>query len=175
MNGKSMITIAALALMLSAAALTAQPPAGGPGAHGIGSCARADAAGPEAARGARGPALLNPRFLTRYLDLSEQQVKEMKALFEDHREATRPIHEELRGLHRELRALLDGEDPDPGAIGRVILEGEALKTGARALREALHSDLRALLTTEQQERWNILLEIVDILRSPRRGGPPQGD
>ena len=169
MRSTTPITIVALALLLSAGTLVARPPAGGHGAaRGAGPGTQIDGNAP---RGARGPALLAPRFLVRYLELSEQQVEETKALFEAHRDAVRPLHRELRDLHRELRGLLEGEDPDASAVGELVLEGKVLKDELRTSREVFHGDLRALLTTDQQKRWDILLEIVEILRSPGPAGP----
>jgi Spy/CpxP family protein refolding chaperone len=152
---------AVAALGIGAATLGAQPP-GGPGHGGPG--------GPEGIGRPpgqaehRGPDLLNPRFLARYLELTEEQREELKAILETHRDAVRPIQEEIRTLGQELRALLESESPDPANVGEIVLEIQALHQDVAAARQVLLDDIRASLTPEQQEKLDRILEILEALR-----------
>ena len=149
------LTLTAL-LLAGLAPLAAQPPGhGGAGArHG----------------GGPGPDPLDPGFLARYLELTDSQKEEAKALFEAHREAIRPIHEEMKALGEELRALLDSDSPDATAVGEAVLALQALRERAATAREGVVDDLRGILTTSQQVKLDHLLEILELQRDRGRRG-----
>lgn len=152
---------AAAALVLAtlvALPLLAQPPGGG-GAPGRG--------GPDAAHGPGGFPL---RGLAAFLELTDAQIEDSRALFEDLAAELRPLAKEARALREELATLLDSADPDPAEVGALVVELHALGGEMKAARDAFDAAFSALLTPGQLERWETLKEARRLFRGPGRGG-----
>jgi len=90
------------------------------------------------------------RVITEFLGLDEDQVAEWQALWEAREEAVAPLREQLRATEEQLRELLLGEDPDPGAVGALVLAGKALREGIAAAHQEYLMGFDALLTPEQK-------------------------
>lgn len=73
----------------------------------------------------------------------------------------------MRQNHQALEAALERDDPDPTAVGKIAIEGRALRKQAEAHREQMNQALREFLTPEQQTK-------LDVLESMRRRGPRFG-
>jgi Spy/CpxP family protein refolding chaperone len=99
-----------------------------------------------------------------YLGLSDEQ----KAQLSEHREKARPqiqaMREKVRANHEKMRAALDAQPPDPATVGAIAIEGHRLQLQMKAQREAAEKEMRAMLTPEQQTRF-------DALQALRRSGP----
>lgn len=165
------IPLALLAILVLIPLAAAQPPStdAGPGFDGPG----VDRGFGPAGRGHH--RVHDLRFLARFLELTDEQVEQARALFEGTRELTRPVREDLRATAGELRELLAGEAPDPTPVGELVLEIQDLRSELREAREILFEDFRALLTAEQNEKLDTLLEARKARRE-RRGarGPDAG-
>jgi len=159
----------ALSLTLAAALLLswnllAQPPAGGPGGppgvhHGPGFAAR----GPQA-----GGPFGNLRFVATFLDLTEEQQQQGRALRQRLREDSAALREEVRGLRRQLRAELEEETPDATRVGELMIATHGQRKQLRALREQALADFEALLTAEQLEKFQDLRQALQERRQARR-------
>jgi len=157
----------ALALLVLAPVLTlslaAQPPAGGPGV------------GPD---GAFGPAghpdgpgkFLLPR-IAEYLDLTDAQIDQAKALLEEMKTQGEPLREEAEAVRTELQGLLGGDSPDPAAVGTRVIRLHELAEEGRALRETFEGSFAAILTPDQLERWELARGLRGLFgHGPGRGG-----
>ena len=100
-----------------------------------------------------------------FLDLNEQQIEEWQALHEGQSEAAQGKREEMRALHTQIEELVGSDSANPATIGNLVLEAHALRGSQEAAREALHAELMAVLTPEQQGRFEAMKEL-----HPRRGG-----
>lgn len=164
-------------ILVSPAALGAQPgamsrPGSGPGpGPGFGP------AGPPAGPGhcllpddAFGEELASRRIevLTDYLELSESQRAELEAIVEEQRELREADREGLRGEAERLRELLDGESPDAAEVGRLVLDLHRAKESLMAQRAAERERIEALLTPDQLERF----EALEAARQMRPPHPP---
>ncbi len=113
--------------------------------------------------GGRGPGGFMAGRMARLLNLSDDQ----KAAFQKALDAQRPqfqaLHQQLRDNRSKLQELLQGESPDPAAVGQLVIQGHALMTQAKALRDQSNQTLRGLLTPDQQAKF-------DALQSLRQGG-----
>lgn len=168
------LLILALPLLL-APPLWSQPGAppdgagpGAPGPHGL----FAPESGPGGGRGMDHGFPLSR--IARFLDLSESQLEQARSLHEELVAAARPLHEDARRLHEELRGLLNGDAPDPAAVGARVLEIHEIREQGRLLRQELEADFSALLTPAQRERWDLLKDLRSLQHGPRhgrRGGP----
>ena len=103
--------------------------------------------------------------LKRFLALNETQVKDIGVLLKTHREAAFPLRQDLRARNHELRNALDTAEPDPNAVGQLVIVRSGLTKQLRALNVKLRSDIAALLTPEQKQKF----EQMNPRRGARRG------
>jgi Spy/CpxP family protein refolding chaperone len=139
------LACAAVALVLGAAAATAQPPA--PEGHG-----------------GRGPRMDRAEGMARFLGLSEPQKEQVRQLMDDRRAEHEALRGELEKNQDQLRTALESASPDPAVVGELAIEGHRLHEQGRALREAQDKAIRALLTAEQQVKF-------DAMKARREQGP----
>ncbi len=140
---------------------------GGPGFFGGAAAAEGDAGG-----GGEGLHRLPLRRLAHFLDLTEAQIAEARAIFEAARTAAEPLRTARRDLAGQLREALDAAEPDPAAVGALTIalhdNGEAL----RAVLQGAIEDFEAILTPEQLERFEVLRDARRVFgRGHHRGGP----
>jgi Spy/CpxP family protein refolding chaperone len=137
-----LVGVAALALSMAAAAQPQERPMHGPQGRG----------GPGGAR---------------YLDLTADQKTQIQELRQSQRPQMQALAQKLRETQKRLREALDAASPDPAAIGAIALEGHELQKQMRKLHEDADAAVRALLTPEQQVKF-------DALQSLRRERGPMG-
>ena len=107
----------------------------------------------------------DPRFVARFLQLTETQVAEWRELRADLRAATKPLHDAIGPLQDQLETLLDGAAPDACTDGAVVVSIDDNRDQLAALRADYESDFEALLTAEQLDRWE---RLQGICRGPDR-------
>lgn len=125
------------AFVISAAAATAQPPAGGSG---------------EEAWAGRG------RFerAAEYLELTDDQRTQLHAAFEQYEPERSAAREQMREQRQALRKLMEGDAPDPTAIGQAMLAIEGLRKEGQARRKSHQETFKSLLTPEQLRKWELV-------------------
>ena len=85
-----------------------------------------------------------------FLALTENQVAEWDALLAAREEAVAPLREQLLATEEQLRELLQSENPDPGAVGTLVLSGKTLREGIGATHRTYVEEFEAMLTNEQK-------------------------
>ncbi|HEX9186808.1 MAG TPA: periplasmic heavy metal sensor [Vicinamibacteria bacterium] len=143
-------------LALGAAVLAAQPPgADGPGGPG-------------------GPRMRRAEGMARTLGLSEEQKAQVEKLVQ----AQRPKHEALRQQIEQnderLGEALEAGSPDPLSVGELAIEGHRLRQEGKALREEQDKAVRALLTPEQQAKFDAMKALREDGRRMGKGRPGRG-
>ncbi|MCL4836540.1 MAG: Spy/CpxP family protein refolding chaperone [Thermoanaerobaculia bacterium] len=148
-------------LLLAALPALAQPPGAG--------------LGPRPGAGMRpfGPGSDEPgeRLIARLdhlLDLSAAQREELEGLAAAHREAAQPLREQERTNADQLRTLLEGSNPAPAEVGRLVIANHGLREQLRAERERFDAALTALLTPEQRAAWETAKKLKGGERRPMR-------
>ncbi len=129
-------TLGAAAVLLAAVAVGAQPapPAGGPGGPGRGMLQR----------------------MERALNLtSDQQAAFQKAL-DQQKPQMDALHQQMQDNRQKLEAALSADNPDPAAVGTLAIEQHKLMQQGKALHDQLAQSLRALLTPDQQTKFDAL-------------------
>ncbi|HSM52520.1 MAG TPA: Spy/CpxP family protein refolding chaperone [Thermoanaerobaculia bacterium] len=158
--------LAAVALLAALPAL-AQPPGAG--------------LGPRAGAGmgpfGPGPEEIGERLIARLdhlLDLSAAQKDQIEALAAGHRDTVQPLREQERTNAEQLRTLLDGSNPSPAEVGRLVIANHGLREQIRSQRERFDAELSALLTPEQRAAWETAKKLKGGDRRPMRrpGGRP---
>jgi Spy/CpxP family protein refolding chaperone len=135
--------------------------------------------GPPGPPGHRGPPPID-QVLERHADrlgLSPDVRARVHQIAEQARAAEEPLREEVRQRHRELRALLDQDDPQLDAVMHKTEEISAAELALHQERLRAFLAVRQLLTPEQRRE---LVQIFEERRAQRRrhwhwdggGGPP---
>ncbi len=161
----TVLTLAVLALLAAVPALA--QPGHGPGHHG-GDMGHAYGAA-EAGFGHGTPGRHMGRLI-RFLDLTEAQKESAEAIFEATLAEVEPIREARRERHQELRTLLDGDSPEAGEVGSLVIANHAARDQVRAIHEAAFAEFKDLLTVEQLEKLERFEERRDERRNRRHGG-----
>jgi len=85
----------------------------------------------------------------RFLQLSEDQVATWHDLATAREEAAAPIREALGAVHDQLAELFAQEDPDPAAVGSLVLERRSLEAELVEIQRAYVEGFEAMLDEEQ--------------------------
>lgn len=105
--------------------------------------------------GPNGPGPNAPRpkeVVTRFLALSADQVTAWETLLTALETTVRPLVQQIVANDRQLAELLKQPNPDPAAIGNLILANRALREQIRGAQETYVTGFEALLTQEQKDK-----------------------
>ena len=94
--------------------------------------------------------------LKNYLALTDAQVADISSLLKKHQGAAFPLRQDLRARNHELRMALDTPEPNPNAVGQLVIARQSVNKQLRALNAKLRSDIAAVLTPEQREKFQQL-------------------
>ena len=105
--------------------------------------------------------------IAEFLELSEEQAVQWRALHEERTEA-------MRSRFEQVRSMLEAETPDEAAVGRAVIAAHREMEALSALGDELHAELAELLTPDQLEKLETVRQAREELgprRGGRRGGP----
>lgn len=88
--------------------------------------------------------------ITEFLALTADQVGQWDALLAEREEAVAPLREQLQSTGDQLKQLLNGPSPDPGAVGTLVISGKTLREGIEAAQRAYVEGFETMLTPEQR-------------------------
>ncbi len=161
-----------LLVLLSAAALFAQPGPGGPGGPG---------------RFGPGEGMQPPAdAIKAYLNLTDSQVTSLRTLQTNQRNAMQTAMNEIGTKERALRERLQAGSTDAPALGAALIEIENLRKRLQTLRDGFEAQALAVLSAEQRSRLKNLsdaaalqdeirqatmLNLLDPPAGPGFGGP----
>ena len=91
-------------------------------------------------------------ILKNVLNLSEEQVGEIRGLVEARAEAVRPLAEQIKIFEEALKELLNGDLPDPTAVGDLVLDIQMLRQEIEGHQQSFREGFHMLLLAEQSER-----------------------
>lgn len=106
--------------------------------------------------------------IARTLDLSREQIEEIKKMNEEIRSALWPVREELFKKRQELMSLLREKDPDSMHVDRLLKEIAAMQAEHETKIFYRMLKMREILTPEQREQFGGLLH-----RFMEQGRPPE--
>ena len=111
-----------------------------------------------------GPGQLPPPIQTvaKHLELSPEQVGAWMGLLDGLHQQQRPLHEQVQALEEELRLQLQQPEPDPAAVGQLILEIHALREQIRINEDTYRDAFEDLLNEEQLEKLYLLREASEL-------------
>ena len=102
------------------------------------------------------------------LGLTEAQQEKLREIMEEQRAQREAVYEKLAANREALHGLLEGGSADANAVGELVLEGRKLHEQSRTLRDAEQKAIRAILTPEQQKKFD------QALAQRRERGPNRG-
>jgi Spy/CpxP family protein refolding chaperone len=117
---------------------------------------------PGAGPGAGMPPHGREEGMTRELGLSQEQQDKVREIMDEQRSQRDQLHDKIAANRDALHELLESGSADATAVGELVLKGRRLHEESRALRDAEQKAIRAILTPEQQKKF-------DKFQSPRRG------
>lgn len=90
--------------------------------------------------------------VARYLELTSEQLGTWDELLATLRSTVEPLQQRLREVESQLAELLRQENPDPAAVGALVIEGRTLRAGiGQAMRDYV-TGFEAMLTPEQMRK-----------------------
>jgi len=105
--------------------------------------------------GPNAPMPQNPvQVLARFLQLTEQQAADLRALLEARKDIVEPLMKQIPEKEKELPDLLNSASPEPAAVGRVTIAIHDLRRQVDEARKDFAAGFEALLSAEQKTRVN---------------------
>ncbi len=102
------------------------------------------------------------RVVTRFLELTPEQEEAWRALMEGLRAQQQPLADQVRSLEEALREAMTAPEPDPAAVGALVLEIHALRDQMRLNEEAYRAAFEALLTEAQMVKLQRLRQAAEL-------------
>lgn len=104
------------------------------------------------------------QVVVRTLQLEEAQVQQWAEVRANTAAAVEPLAAEVETLQGQLEEVLAGEDPDPAAVGALVLAIRTLRGEIRSLGAAATAEFEALLTEDQAGRLNAVRRAARLQR-----------
>lgn len=92
------------------------------------------------------------QLVARFLQLTQDQVQQFETLLRQREETVRSISEQIRTRGQRLESMLNSSNPDPAAVGALVLEIHGLSRQVRQAQENFMTALNNLLTQDQRDR-----------------------
>jgi Spy/CpxP family protein refolding chaperone len=114
---------------------------------------------------AQGPAGQGPRRpkpnhdqIKSYLNLTDSQLQALEQIQQQQMDAVRPMMQQIGQKHGALNDLLQKGGADPAAVGKLVLEIDALQKGMRQKQTSFADQAKNTLTADQKARLKTLDE-----------------
>lgn len=126
----------------------------------------------------------NVAALRQYLGLSDDQLQQIQTSRDAGRDSAQGVSEQLRAKESEMGALLQSGTPDAGAVGKLALDIDSLRSQMKQLADAGRQNLLSILSPGQIAKLQSLEEaatlrpMIDqaaglgLLSQPTPPGPP---
>ena len=94
--------------------------------------------------------------VVQFLGLASDQAASWDALLATRKATVEPLRAELQTAEKELQELLQGNSPDPTAVGKLVLKAKGLREQIAAANKAYVDGFEAMLTAEQKNKLAFL-------------------
>jgi Spy/CpxP family protein refolding chaperone len=108
--------------------------------------------------------------LQRSLNLTPSQATSIRDLARTRRDSLRAVREQARPKFEQLMTMLRSPNPDPAAVGRVVIDLKAVHEQARAKQAEVDKQLTGILNPAQQQTVNTLRNQAPTFVALRRLG-----
>ncbi len=169
MKLRTILTVAPLALIL-ALPVTAQTYGAAGGGHQWRSAGRHDRG-----MGRPGGQGLLGQQMIQFLQLTQDQITQAQTLIANLKQQAAPLRDQLKQNRQQFFQLMSSANPDPSAIGTLLLQQKSIRDQLRALRQSGADQFAKLLTSDQQARFATIRAWWQARPRPGQGGAaPQG-
>jgi protein CpxP len=103
------------------------------------------------------------------LDLTEAQKTQVKGIMESRKATFESLRERMRADREALDAAAEAQSPNPAAVGAAYLKVRENRETMRAEHRATMEQIRAILTPEQQEKFDTMKQRRKERFGERRG------
>lgn len=97
-----------------------------------------------------------------FLQLTAEQIADWKVIYQIHRDAERPLKDEIAAVQAEIDALFEAGDPDPAALGELMIERRFLGEALFEVHLVYHEAFVALLDESQARRLRFIARADDV-------------
>jgi hypothetical protein len=91
-----------------------------------------------------------------FLALTPAQTAQWDALHATRQQTVPPLRTQLQGIEDQLKTLLAQSNPDPAAVGDLVLQAHGVREQIRAAESAYVDGFGAMLGTDQQAKLGFL-------------------
>jgi Spy/CpxP family protein refolding chaperone len=108
--------------------------------------------------GGRGPGHMRPNHdeIKSYLNLSDSQLQALEQIQQQQMDSVRPLMQQIGQKHGALNDLIQKGGADPAAVGKLVLEIDALQKSIGQKRTSFADQARNTLTSDQKTRLKAL-------------------
>jgi len=97
-----------------------------------------------------------------FLQLTDEQIVAWDDIYQIHRDAEQPLKEDIRAVQAEIDALFDASDPDPAAVGELMIDRRELAEALLEVHVVYHEDFVTLLDESQVRRLRFIARADDV-------------
>ncbi len=103
-----------------------------------------------------------------FLSLSDQQVQQLVQLRRDERQALQPVRQQMKDKAQALQQLHQSANPDPTAVGQLVLDVQKLREQVRTVDGDYHKRALDILDATQREKVQNLQNAAQRMARTRR-------
>jgi len=96
-----------------------------------------------------------------FLQLTDEQLADWDVIYRIHRDAEQPLQDEIAAVQAEIGALFEAGDPDPEAVGELMIERHGLAEALFDVHLVYHEGFVALLDETQAKRLHFIARADD--------------
>lgn len=105
--------------------------------------------------------------LAHYLQLTQDQVTAWQQIDKDTAAAVKPLAQQAHDLQTQVKTALQGTNPDPAAVGKLVVAADAARDQIKALRDTAKTKRLAVLTADQKTKYDAFEAAAQFLRASR--------
>ncbi len=109
--------------------------------------------------------------LAHYLQLTPDQITAWQQIEKDTAAAVKPLAQNERDLQKQVKTALEAPNPDPLAVGKLVVSADALREQIKGLRDAAKSKRLALLTADQKTKFDAFQAAAAFINASRPARP----
>jgi Spy/CpxP family protein refolding chaperone len=108
-----------------------------------------------------------PAIVVQFLGFSDTQAAQFQQLLQTLQASVGGLQQQLSPKQQSLDSLLNNAQPDPAAVGGLMLQIHALQQQLAQAVQAYHDNFLALLTSEQKQRVQAVVQAAQLLPAVR--------
>ena len=91
-----------------------------------------------------------------FLALTPDQVTTWDGLIATQQQTVPPLRQQLEGIEAQIKTLLGQPNPDPNAVGALVIQASGVRTQIQAANQAYRDGFQAMLSSDQAAKLAFL-------------------